>query len=145
MGAMIRARGRRMCRLCPPMRSTRHPETPFCELPHTSLGRQDNGQQASAVTPHFLCTQLSNHDRCRQCRRRHYQGPRYFLPAWPKCSPGGRGVAKLRHSHRAMCRLFYKVLYFCFGLYDTSAWDHGDDKVLCLPRRRGSRIQMMYL
>lgn len=70
-----------VCCLCPPMRWTCHPETPTRELPHTSLGCQDNGQQASAVTPHFLCTELSNHDRCRQCRRRRHQGPQ-LLPAF---------------------------------------------------------------
>ncbi len=58
---------------------------PLLRTAHTSLGCQDNGQQASAVTPHFLCTELSNHDRCRQCRCRHY-----FLPAWPSRCPTAR-------------------------------------------------------
>lgn len=79
-----RAKGWRVCVcvccLCPSVHSTCHPETA-----HASLGCQDNGQQARAVTPHFLCTELSNHDRCRQCHRRHYQGPLHFLPAWPRC------------------------------------------------------------
>lgn len=56
---------------------------PLLRTAHTSLECQDNGQQARAVTPHFLCTELSNHDRCQQCRRCRYQGPLHFLSVWP--------------------------------------------------------------
>lgn len=64
---------------------------PLLRTAHTSLECQDNGQQARAVTPHFLCTELSNHDRCRQYRRHHYQGPLHFLLVWPTpCHRQGR-------------------------------------------------------
>lgn len=65
---------------------------PLLRTAHTSLGCQDNGQQARAVTPHFLCTEFSNHDRCRQsCHRRRYQGPLHFLSAWPRHRPTASG------------------------------------------------------
>ncbi len=80
-----------VCVLPLPIRAFNMPSRdPLLRTAHTSLGCQDNGQQASAVTPHFLCTELSNHDRCRQCRRCHYQGPLHFLPAWPSRRPTAR-------------------------------------------------------
>lgn len=81
-------RAKQCCCFFPPVHSTCHLETPFCELSHTSLGCQDNGQQASIVTPHFLCTELSNHDRCWRCR--WYQRFLYFPSAWLNHSPGRR-------------------------------------------------------
>lgn len=51
---------------------------------HTPLGCQDNGQLALPVTPHFLCTELSNHDRCRQYHSTATGwGPLWFLPHRP--------------------------------------------------------------
>ena len=84
----VRAKGRRVC-VCVwcacacacvcvcvlplPIRAFNMPSRdPLLRTAHASLGCQDNGQQARAVTPHFPSTELSNHDRCRQCRRRHY-------------------------------------------------------------------------
>lgn len=118
-----------VCALPLPIRVFNMPSRdPLLRTAHTSLGCQDNGQQASAVTPHFLCTELSNHDRCRQSRRRHYQGPLHFLPAWPSRRPtvredGAAGAvvytkkgtgANLRHLwHGRRCLSFFLVL-FCF-------------------------------
>lgn len=73
-----------VCSLPLPIRAFNMPSRdPLLRTAHTSLGCQDNGQQARAVTPHFLCTELSNHDRCRQCCLRRYQGPLHFLSVWP--------------------------------------------------------------
>lgn len=85
-----RAKGWRVCVLPLPIRAFNMPSRdPLSRTAHTSLGCQDNGQQASAVTPHFLCTELSNHDRCRQYRHCHsdYQSSHHFLPAWPSRRP----------------------------------------------------------
>ena len=124
-----RARAKGWCVLPLPIRAFNMPSRdPLLRTAHTSLGCQDNGQQASAVTPHFLCTELSNHDRCRQCRRRrHYQGPLHFLPAWPSRRPSARegegaagAVVYTKKGHRCQSEAlmawemsFFLVL-FCF-------------------------------
>lgn len=127
-----------VCVLPLPIRAFNMPSRdPLLRTAHTSLECQDNGQQARAVTPHFLCTELSNHDRCRQCRRRrhHYQGPLHFLAVWPsrRHTTGEEGaagavvyskedtVANLRHLWCGRCYLsfFFFWLFFVFVLPDS--------------------------
>lgn len=121
-----------VCVLPLPIRAFNMPSRdPLLRTAHTSLECQDNGQQARAVTPHFLCTELSNHDRCRQCRRRHYQGPLLFLAVWPsrRHTTGEEGaagavvhskegtVANLRHLWCGRCCLSF--FFFSFLFYQT--------------------------
>lgn len=128
-----RAKGQRVCVLPLPIRAFNMPSRdPLLRAAHTSLECQDNGQQARAVTPHFLCTELSNHDRCRQCRCRHYQGPLHFLAVWPSLrhttrEEGAAGavvyskegtVANLRHLWCGRCCLSFSF-FSVFVLPDS--------------------------
>lgn len=169
MQARGRAESEGMCCRCPTVHSTSR-KTPFCKLPHTSLGCQGNGQQASAVTPHFLCTELSNHDRCRQCHRRRHQGapplPARLAtpPPRTKVQPGQSEPPKRASLptrghlwHVRYCPSFYfrgglfykRIPLFPVGpnsRFTTQASGITTlQRVIMFARRRRAEIQMMYL
>ena len=110
MGRRAVEEGRGLVMPLPSRALTCHPESPLSHTAHTSLGCQDNGQLALPATPHFLCTELSNHDRCRQYHSTATGAPAAApacLPAraawpcraWVFSPPAGQPGAATTHRH----------------------------------------------
>lgn len=97
---------------------------PLLRTAHTSLGCQDNGQQARALTPHFLRSELSNHDRCRQCHHCRY----HFLSTHHRERRAIRGHWKVHQcQHLAPSFvLFYQLVLKLIA--DLDAWVYNSSK-----------------